>query len=134
MRKICHSDSCNLKESWTFTYCFITDETSFFSDISDFEVIMFNVGRVYTDMEIPNKRSEKQKYVLVAVEPAAMNTIPSNFNMYINITWTYKLNSDITLPYIAVKYDRGDVVGPNIDMHVMDVENMNDTSLFIRNA
>lgn len=120
------------KRNCTYYNCFVTEKPSLFRDILDFDVIMFNILGMYKDMEIPSKRSEKQNYVLAAVEPA-VHKVPVNFNRFFNLTWTYRLDSDATFPYIVVKNDRDEIIGPKINMHWIDIKDMNETSLYVRN-
>lgn len=116
----------------TFLNCYVTDDPTFFAEIIDFDVIMFNILFIKSNMDIPGKRSENQKYVLAAFEPSGLITIPPKFNSFFNLTWTYKLDSDVVFPYIVVKNDRGEKIGPRMDMHWMDVDEMNETSDYVK--
>lgn len=116
----------------TFINCFITDQHSFFKNILDFDVIMFNLIRLQADMDLPSNRSENQKYVLVAIEPSGTHKVPREFNKFFNLTWTYKLDSDVPFPYIVVKNKNNEIVGPKKEMHWLDVKDMNKTGNHIK--
>lgn len=107
-----------IKRNCDFINCFLTDNRSFFGDILDFDVLLFNavhISQGYTD--VPTKRSETQQYVLVGFEPAGYYTLPTKYNFFFNITWTYKLSSDVVQSYIAVKNKQGELIGPRKNMY-----------------
>lgn len=115
-----------IKRNCTYINCFLTNNRSLFRDIRDFDVLLFNavhVGQGFT--EVPSNRSEAQQYVLVGFEPAAYYALPDDYNFFFNITWTYKLTSDVVQSYIAVKNKQGQTIGPRKNMHWAHlVENM----------
>lgn len=113
--------------------CYVTDDRSFFSDILEFDVILFNILFIKNKMDIPHIRSENQKYVLAAYEPSGLIQIPAKFNKFFNLTWTYKLDSDVVFPYIVIKNERNERIGPKLDMHWMDIKEMNETSEYVKN-
>lgn len=117
----------------TFLNCYVTDDPSFFGDILDFDVVLFNILFIKNNMDIPHKRSANQKYILAAFEPSGLIQVPAKFNKFFNLTWTYKLDSDVVFPYIVVKNERGEKIGPKIDMHWIDIKEMNETSEYIKN-
>lgn len=121
-----------VKRNCPFINCYVTDDPLFFSDVLDYDVLLFDVLFVRS-MDMPLKRSERQKYVLVGFEPAGMNVIPEKFNSFFNLTWTYKLDSDVVLPYIVVKNEFNEKIGPKKDMHWINVKDMAETSLYVRN-
>lgn len=116
----------------TFKNCFLTTNRSYFSDILDFDALLFNIVLMRYDMVLPI-RSQSQKYILVAIETAAYHPISTVYNDYFNYTWTYKLESDIPFPLVIVKNHLGEVIGPKINMRWMKIEEMNETSEFIVN-
>lgn len=116
--------------------CFVTDEVSYFDDITDFDVIMFNVynlQRGWNATDLPIKRSEDQRYVFVALEPAAYFRLSTHYNNFFNLTWTYKLNSDAIFPYISVKNKRGEIIGPKKEMYWMDMNKMKPITKNVKN-
>lgn len=127
-----HARQPFVKRNCPFVNCYVTDDPLFFGDILDYDVLLFDVLFVRS-MAMPVKRSERQKYVLVGFEPAGMNVIPEKYNNFFNLTWTYKLDSDVVLPYIVVNNEFNEKIGPKKDMHWINVEDMNETSLFVRN-
>lgn len=121
-----------VKRNCSYMNCYVTDDPLFFGDILDYDVLLFDVLFV-RNLDMPLIRSERQKYVLVGFEPAGMNVIPEKYNTFFNLTWTYKLDSDTVLPYIVVKNESGQIIGPRKDMHWIKVNEMNETSSHIRN-
>lgn len=121
-----------VKRHCSFDNCYVTDDPKFFPDVVDYDVLLFDVLFVRS-MDMPLKRSDRQKYVLVGFEPAGMNVIPAKYNNFFNLTWTYKLDSDLVLPYVVVKNEFNEIIGPKMDMHWVEVKEMNETSLYIRN-
>lgn len=115
-----------------FQNCFVTNNKSYFNDIRDFEVILFNVmdmNGTYDDPR-PLKRSEKQKYVFMSTESPASFPIPKVYDGFFNLTWTYKLDSDATMKYLVVRNKRGKIIGPKINMNW--INNMKQTSKYIK--
>lgn len=121
-----------IRRNCTFENCFVTDQRAFFFDLLDFDVILFSVMGMTKEMEMPRVRSEDQKYILVGLEPAGIHRVPFEFHKYFNITWTYKLDSDIVFPYIVVKNERDEKIGPKKNMHWINIKDMNRTSKYIK--
>lgn len=109
-----------------FQNCYITNNHEFFGSELDYDVLMFNAINLHHDNTVlPYKRSEAQEYIFVSLEPAAYYRIPSIYNRYFNMTWTYKLSSDVIFPYIQVKNNHGVIIGPRKNMewiHINDME------------
>lgn len=116
-----------------FKNCFVTTKNSYFKDIKKFDVLLFNlIDLWYTNFTLPEERSEHQKYIFVSTEPPALHKVPSKYNEFFNLTWTYKLDSDITLRYIIIKNKEGKVIGPNWNMQWIDVSHMKPISKKIK--
>lgn len=109
---------CSLKN------CFVTKNKLYYTDETDFDVVLFNVVDLRENISLPQKRLESQKYVFVSREPPALFTPPFQFNGYFNLTWTYKSISDITLRYVIVKDSKGKIIGPNKNIQWMDINDM----------
>lgn len=103
--------------------CFVTNEKSFFSNVKQYDVILFNVVDL-KKLKLPDERSEHQIYVFVAQEPPMLAPVPLEYNGFFNFTWTYQLNSDIKLRYIITKDKKGKVIAPHADVLWMDVNEM----------
>lgn len=117
-----------------FRNCFLTNDSSFFPDITDFDAVLFNAMELDALMEygLPLTRSPDQRYIFVSTE--SPNNYPLNHTLdgYFNLTMTYKLDSDIGMSYIAVMDKRGKVIGPKTDMHWLNVSRMKPTSKYVR--
>lgn len=116
----------------TYQNCFITTNHSYFSSVLDFDVLIFNAvhfshfPREY--FPLPHNRSGSQLYVLACVEPAAYNFLPDYIKGIFNLTWTYKLNSDIAHPYFVVKNNMEEIIGPKRGirwLNINDLPNIN---------
>lgn len=116
--------------------CFVTDDVSYFDDITDFDVVMFNIynlQRNWDATDLPTKRSERQRYVFVALEPAAYFRLSTHYNGFFNLTWTYKLSSDAVFPYISVQNKHGEIIGPKKRMYWMDMNKMKPITKNVKN-
>lgn len=116
--------------------CFVTDNVSYFEDITHFDVVMFNIYNLQRGLHatvLPTKRSEQQRYVFVALEPAAYFRLSTHYNNFFNLTWTYKLTSDAIFPYITVKNKRGEIIGPKKEMYWMDMNKMKPITKNVKN-
>lgn len=114
--------------------CFVTNDESYFSDIRDFDVILFNVmdmNGTYNDPR-PVKRSENQSYVFMSTESPVSFPIPKIYDGFFNLTWTYKLDSDATLRYLIVRNKKGKVIGPKINVDWISINNMKPTSEYVK--
>lgn len=118
-----------VKNKCRYQNCFLTVNRSYFADVREFDVILFNVI-TFKDwaLTIPTVRSEYQKYIFVSDEPQVIYPIPTHYNGFFNLTWTYKLDSDALFRYIIVKNKRGEIIGPKRNMNWMDVNDMEPTS------
>lgn len=109
-----------------FTNCYLTNNTGYFDNVTQFDAILFNSIELHNELEIalPARRLKYQRYIFVSPESPMNYPVHSRYNNFFNWTWTYKLNSDNLFTYIAVMdmYDK--VIGPKLDMHWMDVREM----------
>lgn len=116
-----------------FKNCYITDNINYFDDVTDYDVILFNAIDITSYMELPVKRSDNQIYAFITTDSAVNFPTNKEMNWFFNYTITYKLDSDIPYPYIAVRNRLGKVVAPKEEVHWMDVKEMNSTSQSIIN-
>lgn len=108
-----------------FQNCFLTDNKTYFSDVTDFDVILFNVMILKNQRNtLPTDRSKDQIYVFISTEPPAFHPIQPRYNDFFNLTWTYKLDSDTFFRYIIVKNKNGELIGPRKEMNWMNIDDM----------
>lgn len=112
--------------------CFLTGDHDYLESILDFEVIIFNIFDI-SDTVFPPNRSEEQKYVMLGMEPPGMFIMPPEYNGFFNLTLSYKLTSNITIPYIVVKDENRRTIGPKVDMKWLKLSEMNETSNYVKN-
>lgn len=111
--------------------CHLTGDHEYFDNVLDFEVIIFNIFAL-GDTIFPTNRSEDQKYIMLGIEPPGMFIMPPEFNGFFNLTFTYKVSSNITIPYVVIKDENHKTIGPNIDMKWLKLSEMNATSKYVK--
>lgn len=96
--------------------CFHTSNRSYFRDVREFDIILFNVVHYY--YHNPPKRADYQRYVFFSVEPASKVAIPKVYlySHFFNMTATYKLNSNIPIRNFVVRNKKGEIIAPNTNM------------------
>lgn len=114
--------------------CFVTDDRSYFQDVKDFDVVLFNGREIHRSYwAYPTQRSPYQIYTFVSTESSDNYPIcERSFNDFFNRTWTYKLDSDLPFDYIIITNKRGQKIGPKKEMHWMDVNKMLPLDEYIR--
>ncbi|XP_013198165.1 alpha-(1,3)-fucosyltransferase C-like [Amyelois transitella] len=120
-----------ISRNCTFTNCYVTPARHHFGDHSKFHAVVFAMTELiaYSNSQLPPHRSLDQKYVMASAESSHYYAICSDrFNGYFNWTWTYRLDSDCRLEYIAIRNINGDLIGPNEIMHWLKVEEMTPVS------
>lgn len=118
-----------VRRNCSYKNCFLTSNQTYFEDVREFDVILFNVMTLNDwNATTPHMRSEKQKYVFMSDEPTGLYHVPLHYNGFFNYTWTYKLNSDATWRFIVIKNKRGEVIGPKKDTNFMKFNDMKPTS------
>lgn len=117
-----------------FQNCFITDNSSFLNHVTQFDVVVFNVGSlIYNRINLPVNRSKYQKYVLSNSQTSVNYRIRKRFNYdFFNLTWSYILNSDISCPSIVIKDKSDHIIGPKVIMHWMNMADMKPTSKYVK--
>lgn len=109
--------------------CFFTENSNYLDDVTDYDVVLFNpVGIRRNEINKPENRSNNQKYVFYSLEASANYPFTSEYNDYFNWTWTYKFDSDLVCPYIAIRDNVGKLVGPNPEMNWLKPGEMKPTS------
>ncbi|XP_022119523.2 alpha-(1,3)-fucosyltransferase C [Pieris rapae] len=120
-----------LKRKCSYTNCIVTNNRSLLGDYTNFDVIVFNGPEIINipKEELPQNRSEHQKYVFASIESSDNYPIcRDDFNNFFNWTWTYKLSSEVQWGYITIRDENKQIVGPKIDMNWLDFEKMKPVS------
>lgn len=113
--------------------CYITENRYLFEDLTDFDAVLFNAINITGDIDFPPIRSDNQLYVFVSTESSVNYKVElDEYNYFFNYTWTYRLNSDITYPYLVVRNKRGKVIGPKKHVHWMNATKMKPTSEWVK--
>lgn len=111
--------------------CFISNKyTHVAKNLTHYDAILFNAVtlRMKPSIQLPKKRSKKQKYIFVSAKSAADFPVSDKYNNFFHWTWTYKLNSDISNAYIVIKDKNGEIIGPKQDMHWITAKDMEEVT------
>nr|XP_034836325.1 alpha-(1,3)-fucosyltransferase C-like [Maniola hyperantus] len=104
-----------LHHNCTHFNCFITSNKDYLIDLRYFDALLFDEENELE--EHPPLRTPNQKYVFTASETAKFYPVCNAANEnYFNLTWTYRLDSDIPRPFITIFDKNGLEVGPKINM------------------
>ncbi|CAK1542553.1 unnamed protein product [Leptosia nina] len=107
-----------IDQQCAYTNCFVTLNKDYQNgDIDIFDAIVFNVTTManWHLRNLPKKRADHQKYIFHSIQSSSSYVIcPTYTDDFFNLTWTYKLDSDIPSPLFEVKDLDGRVVAPKI--------------------
>lgn len=92
--------------------CFVTGNRSHFDDVRDFNVILFNSRILDYNRTFPSFRSEDQIYVFMSEESPAVYPLPKGYDGFFNLTWTYKMDSDVIWKFYVIRNKKGKIIGP----------------------
>lgn len=114
--------------------CFVTWNRTYLCDVTQYDAILFYSHIVSKSLTpTPSKRTAEQYYVFVSPEAAGHNQVyHKKYKNFFNLTWTYKLNSDVFYGYIQVENKNGDIIGPKEVMHWPKLEEMDPISDKVR--
>lgn len=111
--------------------CLITNDSAYLNNIVDFDAIIFNVVNLQerlVNLKIPNDRSSKQLYIYFAQESPEFYPLYEDYDDFFNLTWTYKLDSSIVIPFLEVVNNNGQKIGPNINLPWIKYKSMKPVS------
>ncbi|KAF9424393.1 hypothetical protein HW555_000532 [Spodoptera exigua] len=104
-----------IESNCTYYNCYLTTHRTLFLDIRAFDAIVFDVENYWNGHVVI--RHPNQKYIFMASESAANFPLcDAMYDNFYNLTWTYKLDSDIRWTYITIIDKKGNFVGPKINM------------------
>nr|XP_026490360.1 alpha-(1,3)-fucosyltransferase C-like [Vanessa tameamea] len=104
-----------IDQNCTYYNCYFTRDRSLLIDLRYFDAIVFDVDYDWDDH--PPLRILNQKYIFSATESASSYPICNPiFDNYYNLSWTYKLNSDIIKSLITILDINGNIIGPKANM------------------
>lgn len=96
--------------------CYFTyDKSLLDNNVTNFDAVIFNVQdiRKAQASKLEMMRSPHQKYIFRSLQPSAKYPVCSDrFEGFFNLTWTYKLDSDIPQPFFNVYNALNKMVGP----------------------
>ncbi|KAJ2941176.1 hypothetical protein O0L34_g10408 [Tuta absoluta] len=102
-----------------YNNCYVTTDRKYFGkDYTQFDAVLFNSK--YVDREgyrLPKRRSSEQLYIFASKDSSANNPIcDPKFDDFFNLTWTYKLDSDVPWPYFTIYDQKYNEVAPKIEV------------------
>ncbi|XP_034828895.1 alpha-(1,3)-fucosyltransferase C-like [Maniola hyperantus] len=112
-------DETFINNNCAYKNCFATDDVHLLSSVKEFDAVVFNALdiKILQKNELLKERSLKQKYIFAAYESAAYTPMCFEyFDGFFNLTWTYKLDSDIVATNINIYDLQGNRVGPSVNM------------------
>lgn len=113
-----------INKNCRFQNCFLTSNVSYFEDVRDYDVILFNSMTLDSGLILPSDRSEEQKYIFMSDESPAMYPVPKRYNGFFNLTWTYKLDSDAAWKFYVIRNKEGKIIGPDKNIKWLDWKSM----------
>lgn len=115
-----------IKNNCSHINCFITDNRKFFdSKITKFDALVFN-GRNIDSSDLPKERSPHQRYIYMMTESSDNYPVcDPTFNNFFNWTATYRLDSEIPIPYMVIRNMNGEIVGPKLKMEWVSFDSQN---------
>lgn len=99
----------------TYYNCYLTTHRNLLNDFRDFDAILFDVENSWDGPIV--LREPYQRFVFMASESAARFPLCDSFyDDFYNLSWTYRLDSDIQWGYFNINDKEGNFVGPKINM------------------
>lgn len=104
-----------LMNNCTYTNCYLTVDRSLLPDFRYFDAILFGVE---SDWDVhPFFRAYHQNYIFTTSESSRTYPICNEkYDNYYNLTWTYRLDSDIIKTKFKIMDLNANVIGPKKDM------------------
>nr|XP_053607824.1 alpha-(1,3)-fucosyltransferase C-like [Plodia interpunctella] len=120
-----------IKSLCPYINCYVTSDRYFLEDYTQFDVVLFaGSDLIGDDLDLPDRRSDVQKYVFASVESSENYPLCSKrFNNYFNWTWTFRLDSESRWGYITIRNKKNKaIIGPKKVMHWMKLNKMTPVS------
>lgn len=116
--------------------CFFTKkDNSTLSNVTKYDAIIFNVVNLQSDTReaiFPKFRNPEQSYILFSIEPPSLYPLHKDFQGAFNLTWTYKLDSNITFPYLSVYNNLGTRIAPKMYVDWIKYNDMKHTKKYLK--
>ncbi|XP_072938318.1 alpha-(1,3)-fucosyltransferase C-like [Epargyreus clarus] len=95
--------------------CVFTKDKNLFYDVMRFDAIIFS-ELALNSKDRPSRRSKTQLYIFSSQEPSCNSPACELYNdKFFNLTFTYRLDSDVVWSYFVVRNVSGAVVAPRIN-------------------
>lgn len=121
-----------VKKRCVYQNCYYTSNKTLFRNITDFDFVLFNL--IHYHFYNPPRRSKYQRYVFYSHRPTPTLKVPYiyKYRNFFNLTATYRLNSNVPMPNLVIRNRKGDIIGPNSNMHWINPKKMRPVSDYIR--
>ncbi|CAG9810433.1 unnamed protein product [Chironomus riparius] len=97
------------------TNCIFSHNRKYLSSVADYDAVVFHVAEPFDVRDVPKIRKENQIYIMANQESPVHTAHNLNQNKnFFNMTFTYRLDSDILFPYATIAdIKSGAVVAPS---------------------
>ncbi|XP_041969200.1 alpha-(1,3)-fucosyltransferase C-like [Aricia agestis] len=104
-----------LDHNCTFKNCYMTNDKSLLVDLRHFDAIIFdaeNTWDAHPPLTFPH-----QMRIFASIDSATNDPVCDEYyDDFFHLTWTYKLDSNISSPFIRIQDKNNNVIGPRINM------------------
>lgn len=112
------------RKNCNYVNCRVTSDHNN-TNLTNFDVILFHaMGLNATNATKPSTRLKEQKYIFVNNQPSCKSPIPSQYNDFFNLTWTYRLDSDFIWRFLIVTDKNDEIIGPARNIQWIDIDDM----------
>lgn len=116
--------------------CFFTKrDTATVNNVTNYDAIIFNVVNLNSDTKeliFPELRTPEQSYILFSIEPPSLYPLHKDYEGAFNLTWTYKLDSNMTFPYFSVINNLGTRIAPKMEVDWIKVNDMKHIKKYLK--
>lgn len=121
-----------VRKRCVYQNCFYTSDRTYFSDVTEFDFILFNLIHYY--YYNPMRRSRHQRYVFLSLRPAPTTRVPYiyKYKHFFNLTATYRLNSNVPMTNLVVRNRKGEIIGPKTNMRWKNPKKMRPISDYVK--
>ncbi|XP_070490701.1 alpha-(1,3)-fucosyltransferase C-like [Chironomus tepperi] len=110
------------------TNCIFSHNRKYLPSLSDYDAIVFHVAQPMDVKDVLRSRKDNQIYIMANQEsPVHTAHNLKRDNNFFNMTFTYRLDSDILFPYATIMdIKSGVIVAPSRNANWMEPENVTD--------
>lgn len=109
-----------INQKCPYINCYITYDKTTLANDEDFDAVVFDIDNVLKmDVNFLNlTRTPEQLYIFRSSEtPEKHSLCDHDLDYFFNMTWTYRLDSDIPQPFLEIYSSNKTLVGPKTNMN-----------------